>query len=132
VIASRRARGGERSFGLSVGGVLLVISAVLLWRGRIRSGEIAAVAAVPLVVLGALRPAWLAWPCAMWWRFALLLGHVNARVILTVAFAVVLTPIGLLWRALGRDPLARNRRTWPGWVSYPPRYAAPDHYKRMY
>src|ERR1041385_7670823 len=91
----------DRSFGLSVGTVLVLIAAALLWRGRVRSAEIAAVIGATLLVAGALRPSLLAVPSAIWWRFALLLGWVNARIILTVAFAVVLTPIGWLWRITG-------------------------------
>jgi len=122
----------DRSFGLSVGGVLIAIAAVLLWRGRPRVAEIVAAVGLALIVAGAVRPALLAVPSAIWWRFALLLGWVNARVILTLAFALVLTPIGWLWRATGRDPLARNRRTRPGWLPYPARYQARDHYRRMF
>ena len=122
----------ERSFGLSVGGVLVAIAAVLLWRGRVRTAEAAAVIGVVLIAAGALRPALLAVPSAIWWRVALLLGWVNARIILTLAFAVVLTPIGWIWRLTGRDPLGRNRRSWSGWVAYPARYQARDHYRRMY
>ena len=63
---------------------------------------------------------------------ALVLGYVNARVILTIAFALVLTPIGLFWRLIGKDPLARQRKNWAGWSPYPARYRDPDHFKRMY
>jgi Saxitoxin biosynthesis operon protein SxtJ len=122
----------ERSFGLSVGGVLVAIAAVLLWRGRIIAAEAMAIIGALLIAAGALRPALLAVPSAIWWRVALLLGWINARIILTIAFAVLLTPIGWLWRATGRDPLARNRRTFSGWVPYPARYNARDHYRRMF
>jgi hypothetical protein len=126
-------RGGtDRSFGLSVGGVLLAIAVVLAWRRRATAAEIAGAIGAVLFVLGAVRPALLAAPNAVWWRFARVLGHVNARIILTVAFIVVLTPIGLLWRLLGRDPLARRRASFRGWAPCPRRYAARDHYDQMY
>jgi hypothetical protein len=122
----------ERSFGLSVGGVLVVIGAVLAWRGRVSAAEAAALVGTALITAGLLRPALLAVPSAIWWRTALLLGWVNARIILTVAFALVLTPIGCVWRLTGHDPLGRNRKTWSGWVPYPVRYRAGDHYRRMF
>ena len=122
----------ERSFGVSVGGVLLLIAGVLVWRGRITAAEITGSIGGVLVVLGLLQPRLLKWPSALWWRFALILGHVNARVILTVAFSLVLTPMGLLWRLIGKDPLARRRQSWTGWSSYPQRYRNPDHFNRMY
>jgi len=122
----------DRSFGLSVGTALLGIAAILLWRGRLRSGAILGVAGALLVVFGYLAPAALKWPSAAWWRLATILGYVNARIILTVAFVLILTPIGLIWRVIGRDPLARRRRRWPGWMPHPERYRSAEHYKRMY
>ena len=122
----------ERSFGLSVGSVLVAIGAVLIWRGRVRTAEVVGLIGIVLIAAGALRPALLTVPSAIWWRVALLLGWVNARIILTLAFALVLTPIGWMWRLTGRDPLGRNRRSSSGWVAYPVRYRARDHYRRMY
>jgi hypothetical protein len=121
----------ERSFGLSVGTVLLGVAAVLLWRGRPGAAEIAAAGAV-LVVFGYFAPGALKWPSAAWWRFAMVLGYVNARIILTVVFVLVLTPIGLVWRLIRRDPLARRREHWAGWVPHPGRYRNTAHYTKMY
>lgn len=122
----------ERSFGLSVGAVLCVIAAALVWRGRVARAEWLGGVGVALVVLGALRPSLLKWPSAAWWRFAKVLGYVNARILLTVLFGLVLTPLGLLWRITGKDPLARKRTLWNGWSAYPPRYRNRKHYERMY
>jgi hypothetical protein len=68
----------------------------------------------------------------VWWRFALALGYVNARIILTLAFALVLVPLGLLWRLIGRDPLGKRRATRPGWSPHPARYRDRTHFSRMY
>ena len=122
----------ERSFGISVGTVLLLIAAFLVWRGRILTAEILAPIGAVLLILGLTAPRLLKWPSAVWWKFAMVLGHVNSRVILTLAFALVLTPLGLLWRLIGRDPLAMRRRNWPGWSPYPARYRNANHFTRMY
>ena len=122
----------ERSFGLSVGGVLLLVSAYQWWRGSITVAEVLAVVGAVLVTCGYLQPRLLKWPSALWWKFALILGYINARVILTIIFALVLIPIGFVWRLIGRDPLTRRRTSWHGWSSYPPRYRDPKHYERMY
>jgi hypothetical protein len=122
----------ERSFGVSVGGVLCLIAAVLLWRGRATRAEWVGGVGVILLVLGVLRPSLLKWPSAGWWRFAKALGYVNARILLTVLFGLVLTPLGLLWRITGKDPLARKRARWAGWSTYPARYRDRKHYERMY
>ena len=44
----------------------------------------------------------------------------------------VLTPIGLIWRLIGRDPLVRKRSSWTGWTTYPERYSDRSHFTRMY
>ncbi len=122
----------ERSFGLSVGTVLLLIAAFLVWRGRVTTAAIVGGIGAVLVVLGYLQPSLLKWPSAVWWKFAMALGYVNARIILSIAFFVVLTPISLIWRVIGRDPLSHKRAGWPGWSAYPPRYGDRSHFTRMY
>ncbi|MGH9200722.1 MAG: SxtJ family membrane protein [Vicinamibacterales bacterium] len=122
----------ERSFGISVGSVLLLIAAALVWRGRIRSAEIVGGVGAVLLVLGLTYPTLLKWPSAVWWKFAMVLGYVNSRIILTAAFAIILTPLGLMWRLTGRDPLSLRRRNWPGWSPYPARYRNADHFTRMF
>jgi Saxitoxin biosynthesis operon protein SxtJ len=131
-MASKVPANPERSFGVSVGTVLCAIALVLAWRGRPVRAEVLGAIGVPLLVLGLLRPSLLKWPSAWWWRFSKALGHVNARVLLTLLFVVVLLPMGLIWRLIGRDPLARRRRAWPGWSPYPSRYQDHHHYRRMF
>jgi hypothetical protein len=122
----------ERSFGVSVGAVLIAIAAVLWWRGRIGRSEIVGGIGAVLLVLGLTAPALLKYPSAAWWAFAKALGWFNARVLLTVLFAIVLTPIALVWRITGKDPLLRRRDMFPGWTPYPARYRDPKHYDRMF
>jgi hypothetical protein len=122
----------ERSFGMSVGTVLMAVAAYLAWRGRVDRATILGGIGATLVILGLIAPTLLKWPSAVWWKMAMVLGHINARVILTIAFAIVLTPVGLAWRLLGKDPLARQRKNWDGWSPSPPRFKDPDHFNRMY
>jgi Saxitoxin biosynthesis operon protein SxtJ len=121
----------ERAFGVSVGTVLLVIAAYQMWRGRITVAAIVAVAGGALVLLGLTWPAVLRRPSDAWWRLSHVLAYVNTRVLLTVIFLVLLVPIGLIWRVIGRDPLGR-RRASAGWAPYPARYRDREHYRRMY
>lgn len=122
----------DRSFGISVGVVLLAIAAALWWRGRVGRAEIVGGVGAFLLITGLVYAPLLKYPSAAWWRFSKVLGYVNARILLTVLFSVVLVPVSLVWRLTGRDPLARRRRSWPGWSAYPPRYRDPKHYERMY
>lgn len=122
----------ERAFGVSVGIVLMLIAAYAWWRQRITMAEILGGIGFVLFVLGRVRPALLKWPSAVWWKLAMILGYINARIILTVVFALVFVPLGLAWRLIGRDPLQAKRRSWQGWTPYPARYRDRQHYSRMY
>jgi len=122
----------ERSFGISVGGVLMAIAAVLWWRGRVGRAEILGGIGLVLFVFGYVRPQLLKYPSAIWWKFAGVLGYVNARILLTVLFSILLVPISLVWRLLGKDPLARRRDQFNGWASYPARYRDRTHFERMF
>lgn len=122
---------GERTFGLSVGGVCLVIAAVLAWRGYYSAPVVLGVVGALLVLFGAVYPPALRLPNRIWWRFAQALGWFNARVILTVFFAIVLTPVGLLMRLAGRNPL-RPSISDTNWTPYPARRADTRHYEHLF
>ena len=122
----------ERSFGVSVGLVLCVIAAALWWRGRVTRAEILGGVGAFLLVTGLVYAPLLKYPSAAWWRVSKVLGYVNARVLLTILFSLVLVPLSLVWRLTGKDPLARRRQKWPGWSAYPSRYRDRKHYERMY
>ncbi len=122
----------ERSFGVSVGAVLVVIALALWWRGRIGRAEILGGIGGVLLLFGAMRPQLLKWPSAVWWRFAGVLAYVNTRILLTLLFSVLLVPLSLLWRVIGKDPLARRREKFEGWAPYPERYRDRTHFERMF
>lgn len=122
----------ERSFGVSVGIVLCAIAAVLWWKGRATRAEVVGGIGAFLLIAGLVYAPLLKYPSAAWWRFSQVMGHVNARVLLTVLFSIVLVPLSLIWRAAGHDPLARRRDRWRGWTPHPARYRDRKHYERMY
>jgi hypothetical protein len=122
----------ERSFGVSVGVVLLAIAAALWWRGRPLRAEILGGAGAFLLAAGLVYAPLLKYPSAAWWRFSRVLGHVNSRILLTLFFAIVFVPISAFWRLTNRDPLARRRSGWRGWTAYPERYRDPKHCQRMF
>ena len=129
---SKGPKNPERSFGVSVGGVLVVIALALWWRGRIGRAEILGGIGIVLLVLGLVQPRLLKWPSAAWWKFSRVLGYVNARILLTVMFSLLLVPISLVWRLIGKDPLARRRGKFEGWTPYPARYRDRTHFERMF
>jgi hypothetical protein len=129
---SKGPKNPERAFGVSVGVVLMLVAGYLLWRQRLTTATMVGGVGATLWLLGLTAPWLLKWPSTLWWKLAMALGYVNARVILSIAFFLVLTPIGLIWRVIGRDPLGWRRQSWPGWVRYPERYSDRSHFTRMY
>jgi saxitoxin biosynthesis operon SxtJ-like protein len=122
----------ERSFGISVGGVLCAVAAVLLWRGRVGRAEAIGAIGIALVLCGLVYPPILRRPSVLWWRFSRALGAINARILLTLLFFLALVPLSMFWRLVGKDPLARRRERGIGWVPNPVRYRDRKHYLRMY
>ena len=129
---TKASKNPERSFGISVGTVLLAIAAVLWWRGRVGRAEILGAIGAFLFFFGLVAPRLLKYPSAAWWKFAGVLGYVNSRIMLTLLFSVLLVPISLLWRVTGKDPLARRRDKFEGWSPYPARYRDRTHFERMF
>jgi hypothetical protein len=90
-----------RNFGLVVGGVLIAIGAFLFWKERPAHPYFLIVGAV-LVVLGLILPAILKPLQKVWMGFAVVMGFFMTRVILTILYFLVLTPLGLVARLTGK------------------------------
>ncbi|HWI17843.1 MAG TPA: SxtJ family membrane protein [Vicinamibacterales bacterium] len=131
-MAHKGPKNPERAFGVSVGIVLMLVAGYLFWRERMLIAQITGGIGFVLAMLGWLQPSWLYYPSKAWWKLAMVLGYVNARIILTIVFAIVLTPMSMVWRLIGRDPLQRRRKNWQGWSAYPERYRNKQHFTRMY
>ena len=96
-----------RKAAFAVGGVLLLLAGWLLWRERAPGLRVGLAAAGALLgVAGALVPARLRAAYRAWMTVALAIGWVMSRVVLTLVFAVVLTPLALLARITGKRFLA--------------------------
>ena len=124
----------ERSFGLLVGGVLALVGAWWLYRGRFPSVAPFAIGLGSLLVLsGALFPRALYWPNRGWMAFAEALSFVSTRIVLAVVFFIAVTPIGILKRLTGWDPLRRRGQPATSyWRPYSERQRDPRHYEKMY
>ncbi|HVQ36022.1 MAG TPA: SxtJ family membrane protein [Pyrinomonadaceae bacterium] len=124
----------EREFGLIVGGVFFLLGAWWIYRGKLAS---VAYVMLPLgsllILLGLSFPKALIYPNKMWMKLAEVLSFVMTRVILGIVFFLMVTPIGMVKRLFGWDPL--NRRRGPGgsyWTPYSDRQRDPRHYEKMF
>ena len=122
-----------RSFGLSVGAACIALALFAAWRGRVVPSLVLGGVAVALIVPAVVRPELLRVPSAVWWRLARVLGWINSRLLLSACFFLILTPVSLLLRLRGRDPLRLKRQgRGSGWLAYPERVRDPKHYERMF
>jgi hypothetical protein len=131
---SRRAL---RHFGLAVGGVFAGLAAVAAWRAGDVPGPFGlafGIVGSVLLIGGVAAPGALARVYRVWMTAAIAMGFVTTRVLLTLTFALVFVPVGLLFRLLRRDVLAQ--RPDPGAASYWIRHeagpSARDRLERMY
>jgi len=98
----------DRSFGLVIATFLLVIAFWPLLRGEPVRWWALAVAAV-FAALALLWTAALAPLNKCWTKLGVLLYRVVSPIVLGLLFYVAVMPVGLLMRALGKDPLRLRR-----------------------
>lgn len=60
-----------------------------------------------LLIPTLIQPAWLKAIYAPWMKLGHLLGWINTRIILGLIYFIVITPMGILMRLCGKDPMER-------------------------
>ena len=88
---------------------------MLAWRGRWTAWPIASIAAV-LWLVAIVVPAALRHLERKWMALAERLSFISTMIVLTAAFFLIVTPIGIIRRALGKDELGLGYD--PGEASY--------------
>ena len=58
--------------------------------------------AAGFATLAIIRPQLLYWPARLWFAFAAVMGWINTRLVLALVFFILMTPLGLLLRLLGK------------------------------
>jgi len=117
----------DRSFGFVFAGFfelvafwpLLAGQGVRLWAAGIGVG---------FALIAVLRPALLAAPNRLWMRIGILLGKIVSPIALGVLFYAVFTPVGIVLRIMGKDPLrlTRDRAAESYWLRRDPPGPPPD------
>jgi hypothetical protein len=120
----------DRGFGLTVGGILLLIAAVRTWLQEGYGAIELALGAVGLclVVLALVRAQSLAGLNRGWTELGLLLFKVVNPVVLGLIYLTTIVPIGVVMRAFGHDPLRlkRDPQASTYWVRREPPGPAPE------
>ena len=91
-----------RKFGITLGIILIIIAGFLFWKEK-EPFQMFLTIGVILCVLGVAIPVVLKQLYWIWMILATILGWIMTRVILSVLFYVLISPIGLIARIFGKQ-----------------------------
>lgn len=111
-----------RRFAFPVGIAFLLLAGVVLWRGHTSVASALGIISGLLLLAGLLIPSRLGPVYRGWMKFALLLSKVTTPIFMGIIFFLVMAPIGLLMRILGRNPVVRQEVDGSFWI---PRHEGP-------
>ena len=123
----------NRSFGVVFAIVFALIGLLpLLVGGGVRVWSLAVCAL--FLVCALVFPSVLAPLNRLWLRFGLLLHKIVSPLVLGIMFYLVITPIGLLLRSFGKDPLrvAFDKQASSYWIERVPPGPSPESFKDQF
>ena len=111
--------GSNRSFGFVF---FIVFFIVAFWNFR---GEFSQIRTIPLyislvfLILGLINSKLLTPLNKLWFKFGMLLGAIIAPFVMMLVFFIVVTPIGLIMKLMGKDLLNKkiNKNVKSYWIS---------------
>ena len=106
-----------RKFAFPVGTAFFVLAGILWWRQHETPMIVTAGLGALLYVSGALIPAYLGPVHRGWMRMALVISRVTTPVFMSIVYFLVLTPTGVIMRAVGRKPLSHSLNEGSFWHS---------------
>ncbi len=109
-----------RKFAFTVGAAFLVLGAFVWWRGHLTLASVFSVLGGTLGVLGVAIPGKLGPLNAAWMGLAHLISKVTTPIFMGVVYFVVVTPIALLMRVLGKNPLRTPQGVSTYWTTREP------------
>tara|TARA_Y100001970_G_scaffold278378_1_gene383982 strand:- start:344 stop:754 length:411 start_codon:yes stop_codon:yes gene_type:complete len=96
------------SFSIIIGIILFIISGFLIYYGK-EDYQFFAITASTFIAIGIILPILLKPIYLVWMIFAVILGWIMTRIILSVLFYLIITPIGLFARLIGEDFLGLKK-----------------------
>ena len=97
-----------RSFGYTIGIILLFISAILFYYGNYFHKDLAIIATI-FIGMGVVAPVFLKPIYLIWMTFAVVLGWIMTKIILSIVFYIIITPISFMTRLFGEDFLSLKK-----------------------
>src|SRR5688500_11375622 len=104
-VPARLTAAAGRAFGLTVGIAFLALGALVAWRGHAVAAAALGLLGAVLSLAGLLIPHRLGPVQRSWMALAVAMSKVTTPIVMGVVYFLVLTPMGILRRTLGHDPL---------------------------
>lgn len=108
-----------RRFGFTVGGAFLVFAAIAWWRAHPAASTVLTGLGTVLVVAGLAIPTYLGPVERAWMRLAHLISKVTTPIVMGLMYLLVLTPVGVLRRLLGGNPMLHEENHQSYWKTRP-------------
>ena len=103
-----------KDFGFLIGGIFCIFGVILLLKSHDPIWFF--IPGFILIILAVIRKEYLKWPYLIWMSLALILGYIVFRIVFTILYYVVVTPVGITKRLVKGDFL--NQKIDKGKSSY--------------
>jgi hypothetical protein len=113
--SSAKSRSELRTFGLTVGIAFGVLAGIAIWRGNPTAATVLGSISGLLVLGGLLAPGTLGPVEKAWMGLAHVLSKFTTPIFLGIVYFVVLSPVGLVRRTVGRHPLRHELKDDSYW-----------------
>ncbi|MDV7340839.1 SxtJ family membrane protein [Terasakiella sp. A23] len=126
----------DRSFGLTVGGILALIEAYRLWSNETLDtlGIVLLAIAAPLLLFGLIYPKILAPLNKAWIKLGFIMFKIVNPIIMFLIYVLTIVPIGLIMRLFGKDPmrmkLEPDAKSY--WIERDPAGPSPESMKNQF
>lgn len=120
-------------YGRTMAVALLILGALVFFFGEHRErGYWVGAVGIVFLIFSWLAPGALKLIHKGWMTFAFAIGWVMSRVILTVFFFVAITPVGLIMRLVGKNPLTARSQSDSYWIRREAAPRDPSDYERLF
>jgi Saxitoxin biosynthesis operon protein SxtJ len=100
-----------RKFALTVGAAFVALAGFTWWRGHENVATVAGALGAAFIVAGLLAPGQLGLIYRGWMAFGLALSKITTPIFMGVVYFLVITPIGIFRRSIGRNALIARGTT---------------------
>jgi hypothetical protein len=109
-----------RRFAFTVGVAFLVLGGIVLWRGGTSFAEAFFGVGGALILAGVVIPNRLGGVYRAWMGLAHIISRVTTPIFMGFVYYVGITPLGLVLRAIGRNPIRHDAEDGSLWQVRPP------------